>query len=182
MGNPLWVASMLIIAVILLGYSPSIFTLSSPQRLQTQQIASAAVEPLNPTDRKEIEELSLQFAQKYYTYNVENYIEVNNDLLPLLTSEYQDTFSKITRDGFIAAQAAKAESKVESIQISEVNKLSTNQANVKLTFKAQTTTHNQATNNRYNTQLDLRKNEGHWKINAILSEHPDEFLDLQTLL
>lgn len=182
MGNPLWVASVLFIAVILIGYSPSTFTLSSPQRPQAYHTSAVASEPLTPADRKEIEELSRQFAQKYYTYNVENYTEVNNALLPLLTSEYQDAFKQITTDGFIAAQAVKAESQVESVQISEVDKLSTNQVNVQLTFQAQTTANNQTTKNRYNTQLDLRKNEGHWKINAILFEQPAEFLNIQTLL
>jgi sulfur carrier protein ThiS len=125
---------------------------------------------------------ALLFAQKYYTYNVENYTEVNDELLTLITPEYQDVFKKITRDGLVAAQSAKAESKVESVQITEVDKLSANQAKVQLTFKAQTTTNHQTTENRYSTKLDLQKKEGHWKINAILSEQPVEFLNIRNLL
>lgn len=182
MVNPLWFVSVLVSLLFLSGFSSSGMTLSTNPSLQALQTSSTAVEPLTPADRKEIEELALLFAQKYYTFNVENYTEVNDELLTLITPEYQDVFKKITRDGLVAAQSAKAESKVESVQITEVDKLSANQAKVQLTFKAQTTTNHQTTENRYSTKLDLQKKEGHWKINAILSEQPVEFLNIRNLL
>lgn len=182
MTHPLRVVSVLVILSFLSGCSPSISALSSTQHIRAIQTSSVVVEPLTPIDRKEIEDLSLLFAQKYYTYTLENYTEVNTELVPLLTSEYQGTFKKLTEDGFLAAQAVQAESKVESMQIIEVDKLSPNQAKVQLTFKAQVTANDQTTKNRYSTKLDLRKTDGHWKINAILSEQPVEFFDLRTLL
>ncbi|HVJ48279.1 hypothetical protein [Desulfitobacterium sp.] len=182
MKQHFWVVSALLTSLFLSGCAPSTSVLTSAHSLQAAQTSSVAAEPLTPIDRKEIEDLTLLFAQKYYTYTLENYTQVNASLLPVITPEYQATFEKITKNGFLAAQAAKAESKVESVRIIEVDKLSPNQGKVHFEFKAQVAANGQETENRYSTKLDLRKIEGHWKINAILSEQPVEFFNLQTLL
>lgn len=94
MAHPLWLVSVLVSLLFLAGCSPSTSALTSSHRLQAVQTSSVAIEPLTPIDRKEIEDLALLFAQKYYTYTLENYTEVNTELIPLLTPEYRDTFEK----------------------------------------------------------------------------------------
>lgn len=173
-----WFIPALAALVVISGCSPSPQTFA-PQTVQT---ASMAVGPLSPADRKAIEDLALLFAQKYYTYTLDDYTEDNKALLPLLTPEFRDSFTKITENGYLAAQAVKAESKVESVQILEVDKLSSTQGKVSLTFTAQVTNNGKTTKNRYSTKLDLRKAEGQWRINAILSERPVEFMNLRNLL
>lgn len=182
MKHPLLFISMIITALILSGCSPSLNVLSYRYRLETAQTSTAPVEPMTPSERKEVEELSSEFAQKYYTYNLENYVEVNNELLSLMTSEYQSTFKQLTADGLLAAKAVNAESEVESVQVSEVDKLSSNLANVKLIFNAKVSTNGQTTRNQYSTKLGLLKKDEHWKINAILSEQPVKFFELKKLL
>lgn len=177
---PLWIVSALAASLFLSGCSAPTMTLAG--QVQAAQSSTVVTEPLSPTDRKEMEDLAFFFGKKYYTYDAENYLQVNESLLPLLTEDYLNRFQNITKDGSLAAQAVKAKSKVESVQILSVDKTSPDQGKVAFQFKAQVSTNGKETQNLYSTTLDLRKTEGQWKINAILSEQPVEFLDIQKLL
>lgn len=176
----LWVLSTLVASLFLSGCSTP--ALTPTKQVQAVQTPTAIENPLSPEDRKAMEDIALLFAKKYYTYTPESYLQVNQSLLPLLTPDYQQPFQKITEDGALAAQAVKAQSGVESVQILAVDKLSPSQGKVYLQYKALVSNNGKETENRYSATLDLRKKDNQWKINAILSEQPVEFLNIQNLL
>lgn len=186
MRHSVWVFSVLLASFFLLGYwIPNLTPNYSSSTLNTSNTAIAASmprEPLNPSERKEMESLALEFTNHYYTYTLENYLAEGEKLLPLLTATYQKPYKDLIQSGFIAAKAVQAESKVISTQILNVEKLNSNQGFIYLQFKANVSNNGKDTLNRYSTTLGLEKEDGKWRINGILSEQPVEFLNVQNLL
>ena len=183
MRHSVWVFSILLASLFLLGYWVPDLTHSYPTSTTSTAIAASTQrEPLNPSDRKEMESLALEFTNHYYTYTTENYLEEGEKLLPLLTKTYQDPYKKLLENGFIAAKSVQAESKVVSTQILSVEKTTSEQGFIYLQFKANVSNNGKETLNRYSTTLGLEKVEGKWRINGILSEQPVEFLNVKNLL
>jgi hypothetical protein len=180
MSHSVWVFSVFLASLFLLGnWIPN---LNPNLPVNTAIAASAQREPLNPSDRKEMEDLAVEFTNHYYTYNLENYVDEGKKLLPLLTEQYKEPYNKLLENGFLAANAVQAESKVVSTQILSVEKTAPNQGFIYLQFKANVSNNGKDTLNRYSTTLDLQKEAGKWRINGILSEQPVEFLNIRNLL
>ena len=179
MKRSVWVFSVLLASLFLLGYGVPGLTHFYPTGAV---LASSQGEPLNPSDRKEIESLALEFTNHYYTYNQQNYLEEGKKMLPLLTQKYQATYEGILEKGYIAAKAVQAESSVVSTQILAVEKTSPNIGFIYLQFKANVSNNGIETLNRYSTTLSLEKEDGKWRVNGILSEQPVEFFNILNLL
>ena len=183
MKHSVWVFSILLASLFLLGYWIPDLTHGYPtSTVSTTIAASAQREPLNPSDRKEMESLALEFTNHYYTYTLENYLEEGEKLLPLLAKNYQEPYKNLIKNGFVAAEAVQAESKVVSTQILSVEKMTSEQGYIYLHFKANVSNNGKETLNRYSTTLSLEKEEGKWRINGILSEQPVEFTNIRNLL
>lgn len=179
MKRSVWVFSVLLASLFLLGYGVPGLT---PFHPTGSVLASSQGEPLNPSDRKEIESLALEFTNHYYTYTQENYLEEGNKLLPLLTEKYQEPYKELLERGYLAAKAVQAESSVVSTQILAVEKTSPNLGFIYLQFKANVSNNGKETLNRYSTTLSLEKENEKWRISGILSEQPVEFLNIKNLL
>lgn len=179
MKRSVWVISVLLASLFLLGYGVPGLTQSHPTGAV---LASSQGEPLNPSERKEIESLALEFTNHYYTYTQDNYLEEGNKLLRLLTEKYQEPYKELLEKGYLAAKAIQAESSVISTQILAVEKTSPNLGVIYLQFKANVSNNGKETLNRYSTTLSLEKENGIWRINGILSEQPVAFLNIKNLL
>lgn len=180
MKRSIWVFSILLASLFLLAYAGPVSKNFYPTGAVLAALSQG--EPLNPSDRKEIESLALEFTNHYYTYTQQNYLEEGKKLLPLLTKKYQEPYTELLEKGFVAAKAVQAESSVLSTQILVVEKTSPNLGFIYLQFKAKVSNNGKETLNRYSTTLSLEKEDGKWRINGILSEQPVEFLNIRNLL
>lgn len=180
MKRSIWVFSILLATLFLLTYAGPVSTYLYPTGAVLA--ASSPGEPLNPSERKEIESLALEFTNHYYTYTQQNYLEEGKKLLPLLTQKYQEPYKELLERGYLASKAVQAESSVLSTQILVVEKTSPDLGFTYLRFKANVSNNGEETLNRYSTTLSLEREDGKWRINGILSEQPVEFLNIQNLL
>lgn len=180
MKQSAWVISVLLASVFLLAYAVPDLT----RRNSAQPVLASSIydEPLQPSDRKEFESVALEFTNHYYTYTLDNYREEGLKLLPLLTTDYQESFKKLVENGFVAAKAVQAESTVISTQILAVERTAPDKGFVYLHFEANVSNNGKETLNRYSTTLGFKKEAGHWRINGILSEQPVKFINIKNLL
>lgn len=183
MNRSVWVFSVLLATLFLLTHWIPGFSAKSQLGSPNQPVLAATQTiELSPSERKDMETLALDFTNKYYTYNVDNYLAEGNKLLPLLTKDYQETFKDSLEKSFTAAKATNAESSVVSALVMEIGKTSSEIGLIKMQFKAKVLTHNVETLNRYSTTLELKKENGTWRINDILEEDPVAFSNLRSLL
>lgn len=179
MKHSVWILSVLLASVFLLGYwIPDFNRESSPSPV----LASPSYqEQLTPADRKAMEAVAVDFTKHYYTYTYENYLEEGLSLLPLLTENFQQPYQALVESGLIAAKAVQATSTVTSTQILSVEKTAPDQGFAYLHFKARVSNNGKETLTRYSVTLGLKKEADQWRINEILSEDPVEFIDLKNL-
>jgi hypothetical protein len=185
MKQSVWIFSILLASVFLLGYwVPDLSRGNSTDGNSTGAVlaSSSYREPLTPTDRKAMESVALEFTNHYYTYTQENYIEEGLKLLPLLTLNFKQPYESLVENGLVAAKAVQAESAVISTQILDVEKITPEQGLIYLQFKAKVSNNGKETLNRYSTTLSLAKENNQWRINGILSEDPVEFINIRNLL
>lgn len=182
MKRSIWTFSVLLATLFLLGHWIPEFSATSNLSSPSQPVLASTNEALNPAERKEMETLALDFTNKYYTYTLDNYLVEGQKLLPLLTPEFQETYTSSLEKSFNAAKDADAQSTVASALIMGIEKTSPDTGIIKLQFKAKVLTHKVETLNRYSTTLELNKIDGSWLINNILEEDPVAFSNLQSLL
>lgn len=183
MSRGVWVLSVLLASVLLLSYwIPGLSAASNPNTLETSLLSLTSTEPITPEERHEMESLVLSFTEKYYTYTLDTYIADGEKLLPLLTHGYQDDYLDSLNKSFSAAQASNANSEVTNAMILVCEKVTPDQGVAKVQFQAKVLANQVETVNRYNITLELKKEEGQWRVHNILDEEPVAFSNLEKLL
>ncbi|MGE4272261.1 MAG: hypothetical protein AB7E31_05250 [Desulfitobacterium sp.] len=183
MNRSIWFFSVALATLFLLGHWIPEFSATSNLSSPAQPVLASTGSPaINPAERKEMETLALDFTNGYYTYTLDNYMQAGQSLLPLLTKNYQLTYATTLEKSFTAAKAVQAESSVVSAFIMGIKKTAPDSGMIKVQFKAKVLTHEVETLNRYSTTLELKKEDGAWRINDILEEDPVAFSNLQNLL
>ncbi|AGA68555.1 hypothetical protein Desdi_1038 [Desulfitobacterium dichloroeliminans LMG P-21439] len=183
MNRNIWGFSVVLASLFLLGHwIPEFSTTSNLVSPAQSVLASTVSNAINPAERKEMESLALGFTKVYYTYTLDNYLQEGQSLLPLLTKNYQETYRTSLEKSYTAAKAVQAESSVVSAFIMGIEKTAPDTGVIKMQFKAKVLTHEIETLNRYSTTLELKNEDGAWRINDILEEDPVAFSNLRSLL